>query len=163
MTSNHPRTPQSPSQTSFGAADIPSKPATSPRHTESLPTPAHSINGSMSSITSDSASEALLHDESSNKRKRDPEDLGDRDQKKVHLEDGRLRIEDLHLDVGEKYLFCRTRKAPFFPKDLTCLLVLYARQYPLMSLGHHLPKYLVNMDLVRSTPCSSPHTFARSV
>ena len=53
-----------------------------------------------------------LHEEVSNKRKRDVEDNGGRDQKKVHVEDSRASIGDLHLDVGEKYLLCRTRKAP---------------------------------------------------
>jgi len=47
-------------------------------------------------------------DDLSNKRKRQVEDLGDREQKKVHVEDSRLSIDDLHLDVGEKYLLCRT-------------------------------------------------------
>lgn len=48
------------------------------------------------------------------KRKRAIEDSGDeREQKKVHIEDRRLGIDELHLDVGEKYLLCRTRKAPF--------------------------------------------------
>lgn len=51
-------------------------------------------------------------EEPSNKRKRDVEDNGDQEQKKVHVEDRRLGIEDLHLDVGKKYLLCRTRKAP---------------------------------------------------
>jgi len=118
MLSDHPQTPQSPSQALFSAADLPAKPVTSPKHAHSLPTPAHSINGSMFSINPDTSSEAAPHDESSNKRKRDPEDHGDREQKKVHVEDSRIGIEDLHLDVGEKYLLCRTRKAPFFLKDL---------------------------------------------
>lgn len=48
------------------------------------------------------------HLEVSNKRKRDVDDHGDREQKKVHVEDSRISIEDLHLDVGEKYLLCRT-------------------------------------------------------
>lgn len=63
--------------------------------------------------------EGFAHDDSSNKRKRATEDNGDRDRKKAHLEDtSKLRIEDLHLDVGEKYLLCRTRKAPFPLRDL---------------------------------------------
>jgi hypothetical protein len=62
--------------------------------------------------------EANMPEEASNKRKRDIEDHGDRAQKKVHVEDSRLSIEDLHLDVGEKYLICRTRKTPFFLRDL---------------------------------------------
>lgn len=51
-------------------------------------------------------------EEFSNKRKREVEDVGGKEQKKVHVEDRRLGIEDLHLDVGKKYLLCRTRKAP---------------------------------------------------
>lgn len=53
-------------------------------------------------------------DDSSNKRKRELEDHGDREQKKVHVEDRRISIKDLHLDVGQKYLLCRTRKTPFY-------------------------------------------------
>ncbi|TVY85273.1 Mediator of RNA polymerase II transcription subunit [Lachnellula suecica] len=103
-----PHTPESPSHTSFTASDLPRKPSTSPTFNNSLPTPAHSINGSTSSLGFETMSEANMHDESSNKRKRDVEDHGDREQKKVHVEDSRLSIDDLHLDVGEKYLLCRT-------------------------------------------------------
>jgi len=52
-------------------------------------------------------------DTTPHKRKRPIGDQGDRDQKKVQTEDRKLGIENLHLDVGEKYLLCRTRKAPF--------------------------------------------------
>ena len=46
-----------------------------------------------------------------NKRKRTLEDDGDhRDAKKVHLGDQRLDIDDLHIDVGEKYLLLQIRK-----------------------------------------------------
>jgi hypothetical protein len=51
-------------------------------------------------------------EDQSNKRKRDLRDTGDREQKKPHVEDRKLGIEDLHLDVGKKYLLCRTRKKP---------------------------------------------------
>jgi hypothetical protein len=61
------------------------------------------------------------NEESSNKRKREIEDNGGQEQKKVHVEGRRLGIEDLHLDVGKKYLLCRTRKAP---KSLTSLIFL---------------------------------------
>lgn len=54
-----------------------------------------------------------MGDDSPHKRKRPLEDLGDRDQKKAHIEDSKTGIEALHLDVGEKYLLCQTRKAPF--------------------------------------------------
>ena len=53
------------------------------------------------------------HDDGTNKRKRDLEDQGDREQKKVHVEGGKVGIEQLHLPVGDAYLLCRTRKAPF--------------------------------------------------
>lgn len=52
-------------------------------------------------------------EEASNKRKRDEGDNGDREQKKVHVEEGRISMEDLHLDVGPKYKLCNTRKTPF--------------------------------------------------
>jgi hypothetical protein len=54
-----------------------------------------------------------MGEDSPQKRKRTADDFGERDQKKVQIEDRRLGIENLHLDVGEKYLLCRTRKAPF--------------------------------------------------
>jgi hypothetical protein len=77
-----------------------------------LPTPAHSVNGS--SLLSDMAHDSHMSvDSPPQKRKRTVEDTGDREQKKVHIEDRRLGIENLHLDVGEKYLLCRTRKTPF--------------------------------------------------
>lgn len=72
----------------------------------------------MSSITSDLPIDGAHLEESSSKRKRELEDHGDREQKKVHVEDSRIRIEDLHLDVGKKYSLCRTRKTPFFLGDL---------------------------------------------
>jgi hypothetical protein len=49
------------------------------------------------------------------KRKREVDDVGEnKDQKKAHVEGARatIGIEDLHIDVGKKYLHCRTRKAP---------------------------------------------------
>ncbi|TAQ91403.1 hypothetical protein B7494_g359 [Chlorociboria aeruginascens] len=107
MPFDHPHTPQSPSQ--IPNTDLPPKPATSPRIPASLPTPAHSINGSMSSLSSENTSEAAPQSqELSSKRKRDLEDHGDREQKKVHVEDSRPKQEDLHLDVGKPYLLCRT-------------------------------------------------------
>jgi len=75
----------------------------------------------MSSTTSDINADTSLVEEISNKRKRDLEDHGDREQKKVHVEDSRISINDLHLDVGQKYLLCRTphpASAVSFSKDL---------------------------------------------
>lgn len=108
----HPHTPQSPSQFSPSTTD----PSTSMTSTTSslgttLPTPAHSVSGSSLPYP-----EMTHDDDTPQKRKRALEDIGDREQKKVHIEDRRLGIEDLHLDVGEKYLLCRTRKTPFISK-----------------------------------------------
>ncbi|PQE09441.1 hypothetical protein CJF31_00004301 [Rutstroemia sp. NJR-2017a BVV2] len=81
----------------------------------------------MSSLNS--AVEASQPDDLSNKRKRDVEDHGDRDQKKVHVEDSRLSINDLHQEVGQKYLLCRTRKNPFFLADLMFSYMLHQIKY----------------------------------
>jgi len=87
--------------------------------TSTLPTPAHSVNGS--SVPLDSTHDIVMGEDSPQKRKRSIGDDGDREQKKAHLEQNRLGIEDLHQDVGEKYLLCKTRKAPFTPQDLRLL------------------------------------------
>ncbi|KAL1870804.1 hypothetical protein VTK73DRAFT_2433 [Phialemonium thermophilum] len=81
--------------------------------TTALPTPAHSVNGS--SNPSEAVHDVIMSEESPHKRKRQLEDMGDREQKKVHIEERRLGIEDLHLDVGEKYLLCRTQHQPSRP------------------------------------------------
>ncbi len=83
-----------------------------------MPTPARSVNGSMSSINTEIPSEGIPQDDSSLKRKRDPEDQGDQEQKKVHVEKSenqKVTIADLSVDVGELYLSCTTRKTSFFP------------------------------------------------
>lgn len=106
----HPQTPQSPSQTSPSISD----PSTSLNSsmtstTTNLPTPAHSVTGSC--LPSEMNPDIIMGDDTPQKRKRALEDGGDRDHKKAHIEDRRLGIENLHMDVGEKYLLCRTRKA----------------------------------------------------
>jgi hypothetical protein len=63
------------------------------------------------------AHDTVMGEDSPHKRKRAADDTGYRAQKKVHVEDRKFGIDDLHLDVGEKYLLCRTRKAPFYPFD----------------------------------------------
>ncbi|KAK3995609.1 mediator of RNA polymerase II transcription subunit 19 [Cladorrhinum sp. PSN332] len=103
----HPQTPQSPSQLSPGTSDLMMSQTGSMTSTNTtLPTPAHSVNGS--SIPSDMSQDLLIGGDSPHKRKRALDDVGDREQKKVQIEDSRLGIDDLHLDVGEKYLLCRT-------------------------------------------------------
>jgi hypothetical protein len=97
----------------------------------------------MSSTLSGFASEGAQHEESSNKRKRDVDDYGDREQKKVHVEDSRIRIEDLHLDVGKKYRLCRTRKTPFSSKNLLFFKSTMAEH----ESPFYLLKHLINMEL----------------
>jgi hypothetical protein len=109
----HPQTPQSPSQYSPSTDPTASMTSSMTSMTTALPTPAHSVNGS--SVPSDLAHDGsgAMPEDSPQKRKRPLDDVGgDREQKKVQIEDRRLGIENLHLDVGEKYLLCRTRKAP---------------------------------------------------
>jgi hypothetical protein len=113
----HPQTPQSPSQFSPNTSDLMmSMTGSVTSTTTTLPTPAHSVNGS--SIPSEMTQDTVMGDDSPHKRKRDGDDMGGRAQKKVHVEDRNLGIDDLHLDVGEKYLLCRTRKTPFYT---TCI------------------------------------------
>ncbi|KAG5926649.1 hypothetical protein E4U53_003037 [Claviceps sorghi] len=63
-----------------------------------LPTPAHSDSSGSFQL------DITMSDESPFKRKRLLDDIGDRHHKKAHREGAALGIEDLHLDVGEKYL-----------------------------------------------------------
>ncbi|KAK0720449.1 Rox3 mediator complex subunit-domain-containing protein [Lasiosphaeris hirsuta] len=110
----HPQTPQSPSQLSPSTSDLMTSMTSSMTSiTTALPTPAHSVNGS--SIPSEMAHDTVMGDDSPHKRKRTTDDLGEREQKKVQIEDRRLGIENLHLDVGEKYLLCRTPHPPSRP------------------------------------------------
>jgi hypothetical protein len=124
MTFQLPQTPQSPSQPTIATAKAsPTDSGCQPINTL-LPTPAGSITGS-APVSAAADGEVLLQDmsqsEESNKRKRDIRDSGSRQAKKAHVEDRTLGIEDLHLDVGEKYLLCRTRKAPLpFAASLRC-------------------------------------------
>ncbi|KAH6686363.1 Rox3 mediator complex subunit [Plectosphaerella plurivora] len=118
----HPQTPQSPSQLSPGISDPASSMNTSLTSiTTALPTPAHSVNGSASQ-PSDMSHDVVMGDDPSQKRKRSIDDSGERDEKKAHFEGNRLGIEDLHLDVGEKYLLCQTphrsQRYPHVTEDL---------------------------------------------
>ncbi|KAI0533052.1 Rox3-domain-containing protein [Xylaria digitata] len=104
----NPQTPQSPSQFSPSVSD--QGPSTNTSMTSiaaSLPTPAHSVNGS--NLQLDNPQDTVMMDVPLNKRKYSFDDNGTRGHKKVHIEDPRkIGISDLHLDVGEKYLLCRT-------------------------------------------------------
>ena len=71
----------------------------------------------------------IENDDPSNKRKRGTEDSGDREQKKVHIEEGRPGIEDLHNAVGRLYLLCQTRKTPL----LSYMVQIFLR-FPLLNL-----------------------------
>ncbi|KAI1110931.1 Rox3-domain-containing protein [Nemania sp. NC0429] len=116
----NPRTPQSPSQFSPGVTDQGmSMNASMTSTATSLPTPAHSVNGS---ILQPEVSHDTLMTDVSYKRKNSFDDTAARQHKKVHVEDPRkIRIQDLHLDVGEKYLLCRTPhsiSSPHMSEDL---------------------------------------------
>ncbi|KAI0454563.1 Rox3-domain-containing protein [Xylaria acuta] len=104
----NPQTPQSPSQFSPSVVDQGLSMNTSMTSTAaSLPTPAHSVNGS--NLLLDNSQDTAMTDVSSNKRKYSFDETGAHAHKKVHLDDPRkIGIQDLHLDVGEKYLLCRT-------------------------------------------------------
>ncbi|KAL1841715.1 hypothetical protein VTJ49DRAFT_6689 [Mycothermus thermophilus] len=105
--SSHPHTPQSPSQFSPNVSDLTmSMTGSAASTTTTLPTPAHSVNGS--SLPSEMTQDTVMSEDSPHKRKREVDDVGDRAQKKVQVEDRRRGIDNLHLDVGEKYLLCRT-------------------------------------------------------
>ncbi|CCC13267.1 hypothetical protein SMACR_07046 [Sordaria macrospora] len=112
MMSFHPQTPQSPSHFSPSSSDQSTSMSGSMiSTTTTLPTPAHSVNGS--SLANDmSFTDIVMGENSPQKRKRTADDVGDREQKKVHIEDRKLGIDDLHLDVGEKYLLCRSQHQP---------------------------------------------------
>lgn len=122
MSSFHPQTPRSPSQSSpsTGGDNHPSV-NTSMTSVSTLPTPAHSVNGSSMSadmascLPNEASMMTIMGDESPQKRKRPLDDMGDREQKKVHIEDRRLGIEALHQDVGPKYKICQPRPPPRFP------------------------------------------------
>lgn len=100
-----------------------------------LPTPAHSINGTSASDHHD----GIMIDDYTSKRKRTDHDSGLMG-KKAYLEDPRnLGIKDLHLDVGEKYLLCRTPHTVAYPSmcddlfeifNLTGIAADYARVKP---------------------------------
>ncbi|KAI0166986.1 Rox3-domain-containing protein [Hypoxylon sp. FL1284] len=110
----NPQTPQSPSQFSPSTGDQASSMNSSMTSiTTTLPTPAHSVNGSAQAA--DATHDAAMTDPYSHKRKYHFDDSGDHEQKKVHLEDRRVGIENLHLDVGEKYLLCSTPYSTSWP------------------------------------------------
>ncbi|KAI1005075.1 hypothetical protein K3495_g3147 [Podosphaera aphanis] len=106
MQFDHPQTPESPLH--LDHTKYP-KQTSSPR-AHSLPTPTHSTNGSVSSLDSE-----MSLNELSCKRKREADDTGNQTLKKPHIEDGRLCLEDLHLDVGKKYKLCHTPHNPAIP------------------------------------------------
>ncbi|KAI0095681.1 Rox3-domain-containing protein [Hypoxylon sp. NC0597] len=112
----NPQTPQSPSQFSPSTGDqVSSMNSSMTSITTALPTPAHSVNGSAQAA--DMSHDTTMIDAYSTKRKYPFDDAGDREQKKVNLENRRVGIENLHLDVGEKYLL---RHTPY-PESYPCL------------------------------------------
>lgn len=90
-----------------------------------MPTPARSVNGSMSTIHVD----GFVHADSSLKRKRVVEDQGDQETKKVQIEAPEkakeVTIEDISQNVGSLFLFCKTRKASCFSTSSSLPGVVY--------------------------------------
>ncbi|RYP27200.1 hypothetical protein DL767_007793 [Monosporascus sp. MG133] len=83
----NPQTPQSPSQFSPSNVDHSSSMNSSMTSiTTTLPTPAHSVNGH---FAADGSHDYSMTDDLPTKRKRPFDDMGDQEQKKVHLEDPR--------------------------------------------------------------------------
>ncbi|RDA95854.1 hypothetical protein CP533_5104 [Ophiocordyceps camponoti-saundersi (nom. inval.)] len=156
--SAHPQTPQSPcrfspatssdsvmglavasaaSASTSAAAAAASSSSTSACSLATLPTPAHSVNGANSQLD-------LNLVDSPHKRKRTLDDSGSgRDRKKMHRDDDddddRMGIEDLHLDVGRKYLLCQNKYPESLPPTsedlyqmfgLTALAAEVAREKP---------------------------------
>jgi hypothetical protein len=117
-----PRTPQSPLQPNTASSDkVPNTRVSGyMSSTISRTVPGPAMADTHDSATPMSIDSSIHSDDLSNKRKRESEDTGDREQKKVHVEERKLCIEDLHLDVGKIYQLCRTRKAPFSPKRFRC-------------------------------------------
>ncbi|KAI1103542.1 Rox3-domain-containing protein [Jackrogersella minutella] len=112
----NPQTPQSPSQLSPSTIDqVSSMNSSMTSITTALPTPAHSVNGS--AHLADMPHEMTMPDAYTAKRKYPFDDAGNHEQKKAHLENRRVGIENLHLDVGEKYLL---RSTPY-PASVPCL------------------------------------------
>ncbi|KAI1377267.1 Rox3-domain-containing protein [Hypoxylon crocopeplum] len=110
----NPHTPQSPSQLSPSTGDqVSSMNSSMTSITTTLPTPAHSVNGSAQA--GDMPHDTTMTGAYSTKRKYPFDDAGDHEQKKVHFEERRVGIENLHTDVGEKYLLCSTRYSPAWP------------------------------------------------
>ncbi|KAK5993402.1 Mediator of RNA polymerase II transcription subunit 19 [Cladobotryum mycophilum] len=135
----NPQTPQSPSQFSPATSSDPSlgssnSMAVAGSGSTTLPTPAHSVNGSASQPDMNMA------DDSPHKRKRPLDDIGsDRDHKKVYIDDFKLAIEDLHRDVGPKYLLLHSPHPEALPRtsddlydmfDLVSLAAEVAREKP---------------------------------
>lgn len=135
----HPQTPQSPSQFSPATSSeaLTNLSTSMSSSISTLPTPAHSVTGCTSQ------GDIVMADESPNKRKRPLDDAGDREQKKVHLEDRKLGIEDLHRDVGHKYLLCQTRKTPS-----AALFSLLSRSGIVTVVGTHYRELLVNTAII---------------
>lgn len=54
------------------------------------------------------------NDDGTLKRKYEFGDSDEHKDKKLHVEDRKPSISDLHIDVGKIYQLCRTRKYPYF-------------------------------------------------
>ena len=99
----------------------------------------HSITGTEVRTTS-----ALMVDMNMNghnddgflKRKQEFGDSGEHKDKKLHVEDRKPSISDLHIDVGKIYQLCRTRKYPYFSKPAASELARTGGVPPLLCMNY---------------------------
>lgn len=92
----------------------------------------HSITGTEASTTSPLAVDANMNgrnDDGSLKRKHEFEENGEHKDKKLHVEDRKPCISDLHIDVGKIYQLCRTRKYSYYSNQAAVC----ARELPASS------------------------------
>lgn len=117
-----------PLSSSFGAPRTPQSPLNGqpqPHPSSALPIAqlhsmhdmkSHSITGTEVRTTSPLTVDVNMNghnDDGSSKRKQEFGDSGEHKDKKLHVEDRKPSISDLHIDVGKIYQLCRTRKYPY--------------------------------------------------
>lgn len=99
----------------------------------------HPITGAEGRTTSPLTVDVNMNghnDDGSLKRKREFGDSGEHKDKKLHVEDRKPSISDLHIDVGKIYQLCRTRKYPYFSKPAASKLARTSRVLPLLCMNY---------------------------
>ena len=75
------------------------------------------------------------------KRKFEGPENGEHKDKKFHVEERKPSISELHIDVGQIYQLCRTRKYPRFSSNsaAACLRSLHEREKKVFLINTSLP------------------------